>query len=163
VVKIVLIVLAIVVFLGLVSLASCVYFVYRAKQKVNQFEKQAGVTFPLPTGTPQAPTQPGATGQAAGPAVNLDLPVYPGATPTRPGTSVTMGAGSMKSAEYVTTDSVDQVVAFYRGNLGSNALVTQNGQQALVQVSGSNGYANVAIAPDSSTGKTKITISSIGK
>jgi len=166
-VKIILIVVAVFIFLGLLSAGACVYMVYRAKQKVNQFEKQARATFPIPTGTGEVQTQPAAPtpvpGQPTGPVIDLGVPVYPGATPTQAGTTMSMGAGAIKVQEYTTSDSVDQVTAFYKSKLGSNAMVTQTGQQALVQLAGSNGYINISVAPDGNTGKTKFTISSVGK
>lgn len=167
VVKIVLIVVAVFIFLGLLSAGACVYMVYRAKQRVNQFEKQVQTTFPVPTGTAGAPSQPSAPlqvpGQPTGPVIDLGVPIYPGATPTQAGTTLSMGAGAIKVQEYTTSDSVDQVTAFYKDKLGSNVMVTQRGQQALVQLTGSNGYVNISVAPDGNTGKTKFTISSVGK
>jgi hypothetical protein len=69
----------------------------------------------------------------------------------------------MKMQEYTTSDSVDQVLAFYKDKLGPTATATQTGGQALVQVLGANGETTVAIKPDSSSGKTHITINTIGK
>ena len=167
IVKIVLIVVAVLIFLGLLSIGSCVYLVYRTKQRVSQFEKQVRATFPTPTGTREVRTQPAAPAaapsQQAAPVIDMGVPVYPGATATEGGGQVSMGVGGLKVQQYTTSDSVDKVVAFYKEKLGSTAMVTQSGEQALVQVVGSNGVINVAIASDSGSGKTKITINSITK
>lgn len=167
VLKIVLIVLAVFVLLGLLSAGACVYMVYRAKQKMRQFEHQVQTTFPTPSGSRQDHTYPQNPGQSstqsAGPVIDLGLPVYPGATPTGSGTNMTIGTNTVKSQDYLTGDSTDQVVAFYKEKLGSNAMVTQNGAQAFLQLAGSNGYVNIAIAPDSPSGKTRFKISSVGK
>ena len=165
--KIVLVVLAILVFFGLISAGACVYMIYRGKQKLKQFEQQVHTTFPTPTGTrevhvyPRNPTE--TPGQPAAPVIDMGLPVYPGATTAGQGASVAIGTGTIKSQEYLTGDSTDQVLAFYKEKMGSTAIITQNGQQALLQLSGSNGYVNVAIAPDSESGKTKFKITSVGK
>jgi len=167
VVKIVLIVLAVLILFGLLSAGACVYFVYRAKQKMRQFETTIHSTLPMPTGTPQVPAQPGAPATAPGqpttPAVDTGVPAYPGATAAEGQGEMSLGVGGVKVQQYTTSDSVDKVVAFYKDKLGSTAMVTQSGQQALVQVVGSNGVINVVIASDAGSGKTKITISTIAK
>jgi len=166
VVKIVLIVLAVLMFLGLLSAGACVYFLYRTKQKVSQFEKQVQTTFPTPTGTREVRTQPvapAAPTAPAGPVVDTGVAIYPGATPWGGGTLVAGPTTSMKSQQYTTSDSVDQVMAFYKDKLGSTAMVTQSGGQVVVQTLGANGGITVGITSDAGLGKTKITITSIGK
>jgi len=167
VLKIVLVVPAVLVFFGLLSAGACVYLVYRAKQKVKQFERQVQTTFPSSGGTREVhvyPQSPSATpSQPSGPVIDLGVPVYPGATPSSAGTTMSMGNGAVKVQEYTTGDSVDQVTAFYKEKFGSGAMVTQRAQEAVVQLYGSNGIVSVTITQDSSLGKTKFTISSIGK
>lgn len=167
VVKIVLIVLAVLILLGLLSAGACVYMVYRAKQKVNQLEKQVQTTFPTPAGTGEVHPQPVAPAAAptppAGPVVDTGVPIYPGATPWGGGTLVAGPTTSMKSQQYTTSDSVDQVMAFYKDKLGSTAMVTQSGGQVVVQTLGANGGITVGITSDAALGKTKIAITSIGK
>ena len=166
-VKIVLIVLAVLILFGLLGVGGCVYFLYRAKQKMRQFETTIHSTFPVPAATPQVPTPPGAPvtapGQPTAPAVDMGVPVYPGATATEGQGEMSLGVGGLKIQQYTTSDSVDKVVAFYKEKLGPNAMTTQSGNSALVQVGGSNGVINITIAPDSASGKTKFTITSIGK
>jgi hypothetical protein len=166
-VKIILIVVAVIIFLILVSLGSCVYAVYRAKQRVTQFEKQVHATFPMPTGTREVRTQPAtpaeAPSQETAPVVATGVPVYPGASAKEGGGEVSVGAGGVKVQQYTTSDSVDKVVAFYKDKLGSKALVSESGGSALVQLVGSDGVINITIAPDSNSGKTVFTITSIAK
>jgi hypothetical protein len=166
-VKIIVIILGVIILLGVLTIGSCVYFVYRVKQKAHQFEKQARATFPMQMGTREVHTQPAGAGAApseqAGPVVDTGVVAYPGATASGGGGQMSMGAGSVKTQQYTTSDSVDKVVAFYKDKLGPTAMVTQSGQGALVQVSGTNGVITIVIAPDSSTGKTKISMSSITK
>ena len=168
VVKIVLIVLAVFILLGILSAGACVYFVYRAKQRVNQFEKQVHATFPMPAASREVHTQPVAPAavpsQEAAPVVNMGaIPIYPGASAKEGGGEMSMGAGAVKVQQYTTGDSVDKVAAFYKDKMGPNAIYTQSGGSALVQVSGSNGVISISIAPDGDTGKTVFTITSIAK
>jgi hypothetical protein len=167
IVKIILIVLAVLIFIGLLSAASCVYFIYRTKQRVTQFQKQVQTTFPMQVGTREVhpqPVAPAATpAPPAGPVVDTGVATYPGATPWGGGAQVSGPNATMKTQEYTTSDSVDQVLAFYKDKLGPSAMVTQSGGQAVVQILGANGETTVAIKTDSSSGKTHITINTIGK
>jgi len=162
--KIVLIVVAVLVLLGLLSAGACVYMVYRAKQKVNQFEKQVHATFPMPVGTREVHTQPAAPAPA--PAQESATPIdpatliYPGAT-AKEGASMAMGGVQVQ--QYFTDDSVDKVLSFYKDKLGPKALVQETNGQALVQLAGPNGLFSITIAHDEASGKTKFSITRIGK
>ena len=166
VVKIILILLAVFLLVSLLGMGACVYYAYRVKQRVSQFEKQARVTFPTATATREVRTQPvtpAAPTPPPGPVVDTGVAVYPGATPWGGGSQMTLGTFSVKSQEYLTDDSVDKVVAFYKDKLGTNVMVTQSGGGAVVQLLGADGQTTVAIKPDASTGKTKISINRMGK
>lgn len=76
---------------------------------------------------------------------------------------MTLGTISVKTQEYLTDDSVDKVLAFYKDKLGTNLMVRQAGGEAVVQLLGAKGQTTVAIKPDASTGKTKITINCMSK
>jgi hypothetical protein len=166
-VKIVLIVFAVLFFLGLLFVGAGAYVYYtRVKPAVAELKKKAQ-SFPMQVGTREVHPQPVTPGAAppppAGPVVDTGVAAYPGATPWGGGTQLSMGTVSMKSQAYTTDDSVDKVLAFYKDKLGPSAMVTQSGGQAAVQVPGANGETTIAIKPDSASGKTLITISSIGK
>jgi hypothetical protein len=171
VMKIVLIILAVLFLFGLLGAASCVYFIYRVKQKATQIEKQVQTNFPTPTGVGQTPVQPTTPAEAPGAAPTMGtapLPdiatlSYPGAATAEGGSQNIFGMAGVKMQEYTTSDSVDTVAAYYKEKLGPSAMVTQTGGGAVVQVTGSNGVVSVTIAPDQASGKTKITVSSIGK
>jgi hypothetical protein len=159
-------VIALLLVFGLLAVGACAFFLYRAKQRVNQIERQARATFPMPTGTrevrPQPAPSPAPSPEAAAP-IATDVAVYPGATASEGGGETSMGGGAIKVQQYVTSDSVDKVVSFYKDKLGPKALVQQSNNQALVQLAGSNGMISIVISPDESSGKTKISITRIGK
>ncbi len=176
VLKIVLIVVAVFMLLGMLGIGACVYGVYRAKQRMSQFEKQVSNNFPSSTGTPGAQPQadnplgnsggdnPGTMGNpSAAPAVDLTDLAYPGATAGQSGSQSLFGAAGINMQEYLTSDSVDAVVNYYKSKLGSNAMVNQSGGNAVIQVGGGGAFTTIAVAADTSSGKTKITISSIHK
>jgi len=171
VLKIVLIVVAVLIFFSLLSAGACIYFVYRAKQRVSQFEKQVRTTFPTPTETKQPPNQPGAPAEAPGtapvpgtaPIADMGALAYPGSTPAEGGGQLNLGVGGVKVQASTTSDSVDTVAAYYKTKLGSNAILNQTGGTTVVQLAGSNGFVTVTIVADQASGKTKITVSSIGR
>ncbi len=164
VLKIVLIVVALLIFFGVLSAGACVYVVYRAKQRVSQYEKQvrSSIAAQAHTGQPSTePSAPASSGQTSA-VVDTGIPVYPGAVALE-GQNEVLGMAGFKLQQYTTSDSVDQVLAFYKDKLGPNAMVTQSGNQASVHVVGSNAVITIAITVDNATGKTKIAITSIGK
>jgi hypothetical protein len=161
-VKIILIVVAVLIFLGLLTIGSCVYFVYRAKQRVTQFERHVHATFPTETGTREVQPQPAAPAAApspeTAPAIDMAALVYPGATIKEGGAEVSAGGGAVKIQQSSTSDSVDKVLAFYKEKLGPRALVTQSGNSAVVEYLGLNGaVTTISITTDSVSGKTEIT------
>ena len=161
VLKIILAVLAVLIFFSLLGVGGCVYFIYRAKQKVNEFKKEAHITFPTEAGTREVRAEPGAKPTTE--AVNMDVPIYPGATPTEAGGDMSMGAGVVKVQQYVTDDAVDKVVSFYKDKLGSSLTVQQSEGKAVLQLVGSAGLTNITVFRDDSAGKTKFSITRIGK
>lgn len=164
--KIILIVVAVIIFLMLIGSVGCACFYYfYLKPKAIKMEKQAQAAISMPMGTQEVPSQPMAPGEApgAGPATDIASLAYPGATAAQGGSQVFPGMGGVKMQEYLTSDSVDTVANYYKGKLGNNAMVTQSGGGAMVQMVGANGILTIAINPDQATGKTKISISSIGK
>jgi len=76
---------------------------------------------------------------------------------------MSLGGNTVKTQQYITDDSVDKVVAFYKDKMGSTARVIQSGGQGVVQVFGTSGVTTIGIATDSSLGKTKISISNMTK
>lgn len=166
IVKIILIVLALFMFLGILGMGSCLYIGYRAKQRLNQFQRQVTTSFPMPSGTREVHTQPsspaGSANVQTGAVVDTGVPVYPGAVPAGGSGQMSLGTTTVKTQQYLSDDSVDKVVAFYKEKIPA-AQVIQSGNQAAVQSFGSGGVLTIGISPDSSSGKTKIAISNMTK
>jgi len=161
VLKIILAVLAVLIFLSLLGVGGCVYFIYRAKQKVNEFKKEAHITSPTEAASREVRAEPGAKPTTQ--AVDTDIPIYPGATPTEAGGDMGMGASAVKVQEYVTDDAVDKVVSFYKDKLGSRLSVQQSEGKVLLQLVGSAGQTNITVFRDDSAEKTRFTIIRIGR
>jgi hypothetical protein len=159
--KIVLVVLGVFVFVTVAGMGTCVYIGYRAKQKFNEMAaraKQGGKV------APEVHLGTGGAGSEAAAEATKDVPPYPASAPTGEGGGLTFGtSGGVHSQEYETSDSVDQVVAFYKEKLGSKINVAQSEGNAELTYTTSNGMTTVTITRDESAGKTKITIARIGK
>lgn len=153
VLKIILIVVLVLVFLGILSAGACVYFVYRTRQRIHQYQRQMNSSFPTTT------TAPGSSpGSVAG--IDASSLEYPGAVADN-GASLTMGPIQVR--QYLTSDPVDKVVDFYKQKLGTKAFVQEGAGSAVVQAGGSNGGFHITISPDSAQGKTRISITRIAK
>jgi len=124
-VKIILIVVAVVVGLGMITAGIGAYFVHRAYVKVKQShieEKDGKVKIESPFGNLETSTDPGEA------AKNVGVDLYPGAEVSKDGTA-TMTIGGMHTATAVleTSDSPDKVAAFYKSKLPHSAYSSNQG------------------------------------
>lgn len=162
--KIILIIVAVIIFLMLISAASCMYMIYRGKQAARRFEKQAQITFPASPTLPSTPGSPSILpNMQTGAAVDTGIPVYPGAESSGAGAQMSMGAGTVKTQSYLTSDSADKVVAFYKDKLGSSAMVMSSQEGTTIQQAGPTGIVTINIAPDQASGKIRISVNNITK
>ena len=161
--KIVLIVVGVLILLAALGIGSCVYFVYRAKQRGSAI--MHGVTSGRTSfGTPEVQIEKGGAGSEAEAIATADVPPYPGATATEGGGSLGAAGFGIAAQEYVTSDSVDKVVAFYKEKLGKKLAIHESGGNAILQVkTGANGLTNITLSRDEEAGQTKINIMRIGK
>lgn len=153
--KVILIVLA--VFVGLSILGACIFAftVWRFSRAIHVDGHGDKVTLRTPGGTIVA--NQGTTYSAS----DLGTDIYPGAVTGHGSMKMDLPSGSMVTGVFVTPDSKDQVVNFYKSKFGSNASVidTQNG--AILTLSkGDHESVMVTISANSSQyeGKTQIAI-----
>lgn len=128
-VKIVLIIVA--VFVGLAIMAAGVvgYGVWRVSRAIHKNIANGSMTINTPGGPITAGSAQNFT------ADELGTDVYPGATPTKSGSmKMHLPTGAMISASYLTTDSKDKVVAFYKDKLGSGATSMDFGENAIMSL-----------------------------
>lgn len=153
-VKIVLIVVAVVVGLGIIGAGAFGYFVWRVAHAVHVSGSGKDVTVNTPGGSISANT-----GESLS-ASELGADVYPGATTGKGGMRMSLPSGSMVTGVFVTSDSKDQVVAFYKGKLGGEASVIESGDSAVITATKENESVVVTVTANSSEyeGKTQIAI-----
>jgi len=164
--KIILIVVLLIVFILVASIGACVYLGYRAKKAVDEAikldEKGKSVEIQTPGGAlklGEQSTKPGDT--IAG------VPVYPGSSAVEGGAQFSFGDKfQIGGQEFVTDDSVDQVVAFYKENLGTELMMAEGDGHYRMSVNRGDKehplVVTVDVSKDEDTGKTRIIISHLG-
>lgn len=164
VVKIVLMVVGVIVLLGILGVASCVFMLHRAAERirVNQARNGGSISINTPQGEVKIGGRDNTTAPIAG------VPVYPGATPLEQGAQLSFGsAGGIAMQEYETSDPVDQVVSFYKEHWAGQVSVVENQghyRMALEKKEGdTSSTTTIDVETESQNGKTKITIAHIGK
>jgi hypothetical protein len=155
--KIVLIVIGIIVVLGILGLGGVSYVFYRAVHgiRVSGSGQNAKMTMSLPGGTISANTAETFT------AADLGTDIYPGAQSGKGSMRMTMPTGSWVTAVFVTPDSKDQVVSFYKSKFGSEVSVFDSGDSAVISVQKSKQESiMVTVTANKSeySGKTQIAI-----
>jgi hypothetical protein len=146
--KIILIVIAVVVGLGVIGAGIVGYGIYKVAHSVQTDNKGNGTI-----------SLPGVGAISAGKnvdvsAADLGVPLYPGAIAGEGGMRMTLPTGSVMTAVYVTSDPVSSVVAFYKGTLGANEsdIDTANGSVLTSGSQGANGKSGIEITVGPGTG-----------
>lgn len=151
-VKIILIVLAVVIGLGVLGASAVGFMVWRVAHAIHTHAKNGDFTLNTPggmisTGTPNSYT-----------AEELGADIYPGAQATAGGMRMSLPSGSIVSGAFETSDSKDQVLNFYKGKFGSDASVFDGSNSAMISVKkGDHESVMVTIAAEHN-GKTKVSI-----
>jgi hypothetical protein len=154
-VKIILIILLIFVGLGILGAGAFGFAVWRAARALHLSSHGDQVTMSTPGGTVNLNTKQTYS------ASDLGTDIYPGAQPGRGGMKMDMPDGSMITAIYLTTDSKDQVLAFYKGRFGSDSSVFDTADGAVL--TGNKGkqesvVVTITAKPNQNDGKTQIAI-----
>lgn len=154
-VKIILIVVAVIVGLGLVGLGVAGYAVYRVSRAIHVSGPGGQVTMQTPEGKITA--NPSETFTAS----DLGTDLYPGAQSARGGMRMQLPTGSMVTGVFLTSDSKNQVIDFYKSKLGSAAIVMESADGAVISINkGQQESVVVTITanPSRDEGKTRVTI-----
>jgi hypothetical protein len=164
--KIVIIVVLFLVLLGALGIGTCAYMAYRAKKAIGENiqlnEDKKTIEIPTPGGSIRMGGTPAETPKEVG-----GVPVYPGAKATAGGGQFSFGDKfQIGGQEFTTTDSADQVVAFYRDKYGKEMTEVQSdGQYNLTINSGDQQHpqmVTINVQPEADSGGTKIVMSHIG-
>jgi len=154
-VKIILIIVAVFVVLGILGAGIFGYTVWRISRSIHVSGPGGQVTLNTPNGKITANSTQTFT------ASDLGTDIYPGAQPAKGGMRMTLPTGSMVAGTFLTSDSKDQVVAFYKVRFGSEAAVMETSDGAILTLNKSKQDSvvlTITQKPNEFDGKTHIYI-----
>ena len=150
-VKIILIVVAVLVGLGIIGIGTVSYIGYRIAKSSHVTERNGRVSIDSPLGSMEA------NGNAEDAAKDIGLDLYPGATPKKNG-SVTMTIAGVHTTTAVleTSDSASKVAEFYRAKL-PNANYSSQGDNYSMYSGGKDDMTTVSIQGQGDTTTIQLT------
>ena len=152
--KIVLIIVGVIVGLGMLSAVAVMFGIWRISKHVH-VDQSGGVTISTPGGK----FSTGGTSTAHLTQREVGAPIYPGAVAEEGGFKLGAESGSMATYVFKTSDSVAQVMAFYRDKFGPKSSVIETPQGGIVTAAKSdNEGIMVTIGRDEGEDKTSIAI-----
>jgi hypothetical protein len=153
--KIILIIIAVVVGIGILGACTMGFMAWRVAKSIHVNNNGNGATVSVPgVGTISA-------GDSTATAAELGVPVYPGATQKKGGVNMDTPQATMVSAQFSTNDPMSAVVDFYKGKLGDSAVAVSTGDGTVLNSGGSDAdRIMITIGPSSGddTGKTTFLI-----
>ncbi len=152
--KVVLIIVAVVVGLGILGIAAVSFIGYRIASHTRVRNHDGNVQVETPFGTVQTTTDPDEA------AKNLGIDLYPGAAVVK-GTTSKMNMGNMHTAtaDFETSDPPNSVADFYKSRLPNASVVSSpDGRYSLISTDNKN-MVTVNIGPKD--GKTRIHIARV--
>jgi len=152
-VKIILIIVGVFVGLGIIVAGIVGYGIYRVAHSIHK-DANGNVTITTSKGTITA------NGAEQFTESDLGIAIYPGATQGKGGLRMTIAGKTMVSANFLTSDSQDQVFAFYKGKAGPNATTMTTSNGGVISTTNGSDVITVTInqSPSMNDGKTQITI-----
>jgi hypothetical protein len=152
--KIVLIVVAIIVGLGIIGTAAATFIGLRIARHTRVEQKDGKVTVHSPFGTVESNTD------ASEVAKDLGIEMYPNARPLKDGAAdVHIGNMHNVSAQFETDDPPDKVAEFYRSRIPNANVNVSNGDQYTIVSTQKNNIVTVNI--EKQDGKTRIHIANV--
>ncbi len=154
-VKIILIIVAVVVGVAILGFGMAGYTAYRIARSIHVNGPGGQVMMETPAG--KMTVNPSETFSAS----DLGTDLYPGAQSTRGGMRMQMPTGSMVTGVFLTADSKQQVIDFYKGKLGGAAVVMESSEGAVISVNKGQQESivvTITARPSQDEGKTRVTI-----
>ena len=152
--KIILIVVAVIVGLGILGVGVASFVAYRIATHTRVHNRDGNVRVETPFGTVQTSTDPNEAAR------DLGIDVYPGAQVVK-GSSSNMNMGNMHtaSAEFESSDPVSSVAEFYKSKLpGANVISSASDHYSIISTDKKN-MLTINIEPRD--GKTRIQIARV--
>ena len=152
--KIILIVLAVIVVLGILAVGGVSFFAYRIAQRSRVHNENGNVRVETPFGSVNTSTDPDDAAR------NLGVDLYPGAEVIKGTTSnMTMGTMHTATADFETSDPVSTVGDFYKSKLPNANVVSSTGEHYSIISTDKKNMLSINIEPKD--GKTRIHIARV--
>jgi len=151
--KIILIILAVFVGIGIICAGIVGYGIYRIAHSVHK-DANGNISVNTPKGTITANSSDTFNES------DLGIAIYPGATQGKGGLRMTIAGKSMVTANFLTPDSPDKVIAFYKDKAGPNAQTMTTGAGGMITMQNGSSSVTVTVSQSASenNGETQITI-----
>jgi hypothetical protein len=151
--KIILIILAVFVGIGIIGAGIVGYGIYRVAHSIHK-DADGNISVNTPKGTITANSSDTFTES------DLGIAIYPGATQGKGGLRMTIAGKSMVTANFLTPDSPDKVIAFYKDKAGPNAQIMSTGAGGMITMQNGSSSVTVTVSQSASehNGETQITI-----
>jgi zinc-ribbon domain len=152
--KVVLIIIGAIVCLGMLTAFAVMFGLWRISKSVH-VDRAGGMTITTPAGKFSS----GRTSAAHLSESEVGAPIYPGAVAEEGGFKLGGDSGTMATYVFKTSDSVQQVLAFYRDKFGPKTSVVETPQGGIVTAAkNDNEGVMVTVCRDENEDKTSITI-----
>jgi len=150
--KVILIVVAVIIALGILGIGTLVFVVRRVAHNSHIQNKNGNVRVETPFGTVQSTNNPDEAVR------NLGIDPYPGARVLQ-GNSATIGGMHTVTAQFESDDSADKVAAFYSSKLPNASVNTKDQNHYTIVSTDKKNIVTINIAPEGS--KTRINIATV--
>jgi hypothetical protein len=152
--KIILIVVAVIVFLGILGIGAVSFIGYRIARHSQVHNEDGNVRVDTPFGSVNTSTNPDDAAR------NLGVDLYPGAEVIKGTTSnMTMGAMHTAAADFETSDPVSTVGDFYKSKLPNASVVSTTAEHYTIISTDKKNMLSINIEPKD--GKTRIHIARV--
>jgi hypothetical protein len=153
-VKIVLIVVAVIVGIGIIGAVTVGFVIHRAISRTHIESRDGNVRVHSPFGNVETSTDPEEA------AKNLGVDVYPGSRVVKgSAANMTFGKAHTAAAQFETIDSPDIVAQFYRSKYPSATFSSSEADHFTLIAGGKENVTTITVEPEE--GKTRISISRI--
>ena len=153
-VKIILIVVAVIVGIGIIGAVTVGFVIHRAISRTHIESRDGNVRVHSPFGNVETSTDPEEA------AKNLGVDVYPGSSVVKgSAANMTFGKAHTAAAQFETIDSPDVVAQFYRSKYPSATFSSSEADHFTLIAGGKENVTTITVEPEE--GKTRISISRI--
>jgi hypothetical protein len=150
--KIILIVVAVVVGLGILGVGTAAFLIHRAVSRTHIESRDGNVKVHTPFGNVESTTDPDEAAR------NLGVDVYPGASVVKDSAAnLTFGKTHTAAAEFETSDSPKNVAEFYRSKFPTATFMSSEADHFSLVAGGKENVTTINVEPRE--GKTRISIS----